>query len=96
MLWAAVNIPPIAPLSTASPMGGGQTSMMTTFMMVFGVLAMFVVALVIANTEAEKRVIAAEAEASEIKVLAEANAESNRILTESLTELLLQYQTVQK
>ncbi|GAA0636441.1 ABC transporter permease [Bifidobacterium pullorum] len=31
-------------------MGGGQTSMMTTFMMVFGVLAMFVAALVIANT----------------------------------------------
>lgn len=29
-------------------------------------------------------------------MLAEANAESNRILTESLTELLLQYQTVQK
>ena len=31
-------------------LGGGQTSMMTTFMMVFGVLAMFVAALVIANT----------------------------------------------
>lgn len=31
-------------------MGGGQTNMTTTFMLVFGVLAMFVAALVIANT----------------------------------------------
>lgn len=31
-------------------LGGGQTNMMTTFMLVFGVLAMFVAALVIANT----------------------------------------------
>ncbi len=53
-------------------------------------------ALVIANTEAQKRVIAAEAEANEIKVLAEANAESNRILTESITDLLIRYQTVAK
>ena len=44
-------------------------------------------ALVIANTEAQKRVIAAEAEA---------NAESNRILTESISELLIKYQTVAK
>ena len=53
-------------------------------------------ALVIANTEAQKRVIAAEAEANEIKVLAEANAESNRILTESISDLLIKYQTVAK
>ena len=53
-------------------------------------------ALVIANTEAQKRVIAAEAEANEIKVLAEANAESNRILTESISDLLIRYQTVAK
>ena len=53
-------------------------------------------ALVIANTEAQKRVIAAEAEANEIKVLAEANAESNRILTESISDLLIKYQTVSK
>lgn len=53
-------------------------------------------ALVIANTEAQKRVIAAEAEANEIKVLANANAESNRILTESISELLIKYQTVAK
>lgn len=53
-------------------------------------------ALVIANTEAQKRVIAAEAEANEIKLLAEANAESNRIITESISDLLIQYQTVQK
>ena len=53
-------------------------------------------ALVIANTEAQKRVIAAEAEANEIKLLAQANAESNRILTESISELLIKYQTVAK
>ena len=53
-------------------------------------------ALVIANTEAQKRVIAAEAEAKEIKTLAEANAESNRIITESISELLIKYQTVAK
>ena len=53
-------------------------------------------ALVIANTEAQKRVIAAEAEANEIKVLADANAESNRILTESISDLLIKYQTVSK
>ena len=53
-------------------------------------------ALVIANTEAQKRVIAAEAQANEIKVLAEANAESNRILTESISDLLIKYQTVSK
>ncbi len=53
-------------------------------------------ALVIANTEAQKRVIAAEAQANEIKVLADANAESNRIITESISELLIKYQTVAK
>ena len=53
-------------------------------------------ALVIANTEAQKRVIAAEAEANEIKVLAQANSESNRIITESISELLIKYQTVAK
>ena len=53
-------------------------------------------ALVIANTEAQKRVIAAEAEANEIKVPAQANAESNRIITESISELLIKYQTVSK
>ena len=53
-------------------------------------------ALVIANTEAQKRVIAAEAEANEIKGLAEANAESNRIITESISDILIKYQTVAK
>lgn len=53
-------------------------------------------ALVIANTEAEKRVIAAKAEADEITMLAKANAESNRIITESLSEMLIQYHSVQK
>ena len=53
-------------------------------------------ALVVANTEAEKRVIAAEAEANEIKLLAEAKAESNRMITESLNDLLIRYETLQK
>jgi len=53
-------------------------------------------ALVIANTEAEKRVIAAEAEAQEIKTLSEAKAESNQLLTESLSDLLIRYQTLEK
>ncbi len=53
-------------------------------------------ALVIANTEAQKRVIAAEAEANEIKVLAQANAESNQIITESISDILIKYQTVAK
>ncbi len=53
-------------------------------------------ALVIANTEAEKRVIAAEAQATEIKTIAEATAESNRIITESLSDIYLRYETIQK
>ena len=53
-------------------------------------------ALVIANPEAQKRVIAAEAEANDSKVLAEANAESNRIITESISDILIKYQTVAK
>lgn len=53
-------------------------------------------ALVIANTEAQKQVIAAQAEADKIKLLADATAESNSTITESLTEILLRYQTIQK
>jgi regulator of protease activity HflC (stomatin/prohibitin superfamily) len=53
-------------------------------------------ALVIANTEAQKQVIAAQAEADKIKLLADATAESNQTITESLTEILLRYQTIQK
>ncbi len=53
-------------------------------------------ALVVANTEAEKRVIAAEAKAKEIRTLADAQAESNRILAESLSDLLIRYETLQK
>lgn len=53
-------------------------------------------ALVIANTEAQKRVIAAEAQATEIMTIAEATADSNRIITESLTDLYLRYETIQK
>ena len=53
-------------------------------------------ALVVANTEAEKRVIAAEAKAKEIRTLADAQAESNRVLAESLSDLLIRYETLQK
>lgn len=53
-------------------------------------------ALVIARTEAEKRIIAANAEADEIEILANANANSNRIITQSLTPLLIKYQTIAK
>ncbi len=53
-------------------------------------------ALVIANTEAEKEVIAAQAQADKIKLLAEANAESNRVITESLSDILIRYETLQK
>ena len=53
-------------------------------------------ALVIANTEAQKQVIAAQAEADKITLLAAANADSNRIITESLTDILIRYETLQK
>lgn len=53
-------------------------------------------ALVIANTDAQKQVIAAQAEADKIKLLAEANAESNRVITESLSDILIRYETLQK
>ncbi|NLI53901.1 MAG: prohibitin family protein [Clostridiales bacterium] len=53
-------------------------------------------ALVIANTEAQKQVIAAQAEADKIKLLADATAESNRTIAESLNDMLLRYETLQK
>ena len=53
-------------------------------------------ALVIAKTEAEKKVLTAQAEADAIKVQAEAQAEANRLLTASLTDTLVEYQKVQK
>ncbi len=53
-------------------------------------------ALVIANTDAQKIVIEAQAQATEITTIAEATAESNRIITESLSDLFLRYETIQK
>ncbi|MEA4870582.1 MAG: prohibitin family protein [Christensenella sp.] len=53
-------------------------------------------ALVIANTEAQKQVIAAQAEADKIKLLADATASSNRTIAESLTDILIRYETLQK
>ena len=53
-------------------------------------------ALVIANTEAQKQVIAAQAEADKIRLLADATAESNRTIAESLSDILIRYETLQK
>lgn len=53
-------------------------------------------ALVIANTEAQKQVIAAQAEADKITLLADATAGSNRTIAESLTDILIRYETLQK
>ena len=53
-------------------------------------------ALVIANTEAQKQVIAAKAEADKIKLLADATASSNMTIAESLSEILIQYELLQK
>ena len=52
--------------------------------------------LVIANTEAQKQVIAAQAEADKIKLLADATASSNKTIAESLSDILIRYETLQK
>lgn len=53
-------------------------------------------AIVIANAEAEKQVIAAEAEAKAIEAKAQAQADANNKLNASLTDLVLQYQKIEK
>lgn len=53
-------------------------------------------ALVIANTEAQKQVIAAKAEADKIKLLADATASSNMTIAESLSDILIRYELLQK
>ena len=53
-------------------------------------------ALVIANTEAQKQVIAAQAEADKIKLLADATASSNKTIAESLSDILIRYELLQK
>ncbi|MBR1739654.1 MAG: prohibitin family protein [Ruminococcus sp.] len=50
----------------------------------------------IAQTDADKKIIAADAEAASIKTRAEAQAEANRVLTESLTDELLRYEMIEK
>jgi regulator of protease activity HflC (stomatin/prohibitin superfamily) len=52
--------------------------------------------IVIANAEAEKKVIAAQADADAITAKAEAQADANRRLTESLSDILVDYEKVQK
>lgn len=53
-------------------------------------------ALVIAEAEAKKKLIEAEAEAKAITQKAEAQAGANKLLSQSLNEILVEYQKVQK
>lgn len=53
-------------------------------------------ALVIAEAEAQKQVIAATAEAEAIAKKAEAQAAANKLLAESLSEVLVEYEKIQK
>ena len=52
--------------------------------------------IVIAEAEAQKKVIAAEAEASAIAAKAEAQANANELLAKSLSELIVEYEKIQK
>ncbi len=49
-----------------------------------------------AEAEAESALIAAEAEAQRITLEAQAQADANRLLSESLTALLIEYQSIQR
>lgn len=51
-------------------------------------------AIAIAEAEAKKKVIAADAEAQAIRAEAQANADANELLKNSLSEILLKYQTI--
>ena len=53
-------------------------------------------AIVIAEAEAQKKIIAATAEAEAIAKKAEAQAEANKLLAESLSEVLVEYEKIQK
>ncbi len=53
-------------------------------------------ALVIAEAEAQKKIIAATAEAEAITKKAEAQAAANKLLAESLSEVLVEYEKIQK
>lgn len=53
-------------------------------------------AIVIAEAEAKKKIIAAEAEATAITKTAEAQAAANKLLAESLSEVLVEYEKIQK
>ncbi len=53
-------------------------------------------ALVIAEAEAQKKIIAATAEAEAIAKKAEAQAAANKLLAESLSEVLVEYEKIQK
>lgn len=53
-------------------------------------------AIVIAEAEAQKQIIAATAEAEAITKKAEAQAAANKLLAESLSEVLVEYEKIQK
>ena len=53
-------------------------------------------AIVIAEAEAKKKVISANAEAEAILAKANANAEANELLTKSLSDAIINYETIQK
>ncbi len=53
-------------------------------------------AIVIAEAEAKKQIIAAEAEAKAITAKAQAQADANNLLTKSLSQVLVEYQKIQK
>ena len=53
-------------------------------------------AIVIAEADAKQKVIAAQAEAEAIAAKAEAQADANKLLTQSLSELIVEYEKIQK
>lgn len=53
-------------------------------------------AIVIAEAEAKKKVIEAEAEAQAITAKAEAQAKANETITKSLSDILVEYEKIQK
>lgn len=52
--------------------------------------------IVIAEAEAKKKTIAADADAEAIKTRADAQAEANKVLSESVSDMLIRYETIDK
>ena len=53
-------------------------------------------AIVVAEADAKRKIIAAEAEASAITAKAQAQADANKLINDSLTDLVIEYQKLQK